>query len=143
MKIMVKSKSFFKHQLPVRNAKPKGNPTKVDDYIFLAPMVFVEDSFYVVGGWTGSDNFDDTIGKLDAFSNWSKVGELRMGRHGHSVIFDGEYMLVVGGFGENLTEKCTFTAKGVNCYEQSPRLYNYEYYPELFLVPVDFCKSLP
>ena len=84
-----------------------------------------------------------TTGKLDANSNWSIAGELSRARRDHSVIYDGTYMLVVGGFDNDFkTEKCTFTGNEVSCREQSPSLNQYQEYPELFLVQADFCKSL-
>ena len=71
------------------------NLRKVDRYISDAPIVFIRDAFYVFGGWTGSH--DKQIGKLDANSVWSKVGDLNIGRRVHNVIFDGTYALIVGG----------------------------------------------
>ena len=87
---------------------------------------------------------DKTIGKLDANSNWSKAGELSTERYAHAAIYDGTYLLVVGGYGNDYkTEKCSFTSTGINCSGQSPSLYQYQRYPELFMVPADFCKNLP
>ena len=102
------------------------------------------DAFYVIGGWTDKSSYDSTIGKLDANSNWSKAGELSTGRYAHAAVFDGAYLLVVGGYENDYkTEKCTFTSNGITCTEQSPSLSRYELYPELFMVPADFCTSLP
>ena len=110
----------------------------------MAPITFIVDAFYVFGGETDiSHSHETTIGKLDANLIWSKVGDLNKGRNGHNVIYDGNYALVVGGDGGyNVTvptEKCSVSSNGVVCKEKSPFLYRYQSYPELFLVPMNFC----
>ena len=98
----------------------------------------------MIGGQTDKSENDSTIGKLDSNSNWSKAGELSTGRYGHAAIYDGNFMLVVGGWNNDYkTEKCAFSSGGITCTEQNPSLDYYSDYPELFLVPADFCKSLP
>ena len=75
---------------------------------------------------------------------WSKAGDLVNGRHGHNVIYDGSSLIVAGGVTSSLkTEKCTISSGQVSCTTQNPTLHDYAYYPELLLVPVDFCKTLP
>ena len=76
---------------------------------------------------------------------WSKAGELVTGRYGHNVIYDGSSVLVIGGSGRNdtmMTEKCTISNNQMTCTEQNPELTKYKFWPELFLVSVDYCKSL-
>ena len=120
------------------------DPIKVNSKIFRASAIYIGDAFYVIGGYTDVNEYDSTIGKLDANLTWSKVGELSTGRRGHGVIFDGTAMLVVGGYGGTYkTEKCIISDNQVTCIGQSPSLLRYENYPELFLVPENFCKSLP
>ena len=92
----------------------------------------------MIGGQTDKSENDSTIGKLDSNSNWSKAGELSTGRYGHAAIYDGNFMLVVGGQGHHKTEKCAFSSSGITCTEQSPSLYDYSNYPELF-IPSDYC----
>ena len=123
------------------------NPSKVDQLIFQAPIVYIVDAFYVFGGSTGIKvnnqwQGDTTIGKLDAELVWSKVGDLNESKWGHNVIFDGNYALVIGGRYTMPTEKCTLSTSEVNCTEQNPSLYEYAIYPELFLVPSNFCQNL-
>ena len=48
---------------------------------------------------------------------------------------------VVGGFNEKKTEKCSLVGSAMTCQQQEPELYNYGYYPELFLVQDDYCKK--
>ena len=97
------------------------------------------------GGETDINAYDTTIGKLDADLIWTKVGDLNKGRWGHNVIFDGSYALVVGGYGGRdvylPTVKCDISSSSINCIEQAPLLYGYYNYPELFIVPPNFCKT--
>ena len=66
------------------------------------------------------------------------------GRDEHGAIFDGTYFLVAGGWSYSnrfKTEKCSLSGSTMTCQEQQPELLRYERYPELFLVPDDFCRS--
>ena len=74
---------------------------------------------------------------------WTKAGELVTARHGHNAIYDGSTVLIVGGNGTKKTEKCTITNNQMTCTEQTPELTNYFVYPELFLVPANYCKDFP
>ena len=57
------------------------------------------------------------------------------------MIYDGSNLLVVGGFGIRMTEKCEVTTSDqVICVEQNPMLIDYAWYPELYLVSASFCK---
>ena len=108
----------------------------------MAPIVYIRDAFYVFGGCTDITCSDTTIGKLNAELVWGKVGDLNEGRRTHNVIFDGDYLLVIGGYSGTLpTEKCTLSTSGVNCTEQNPLLRFYSHYPELFLVPSNVCQN--
>ena len=60
-------------------------------------------------------------------------------RSAHNAIYDGEYVLVVGGDATFETEKCSIKNEQVTCTSQSPELIAYTEYPEVFLVPEDFC----
>lgn len=69
------------------------------------------------------------------------------GREGHNAIYDGSSLIVVGGKQASLydtykTERCEISNGQVTCTAQTPELNNYADYPELFLVPVNFCKTL-
>ena len=74
---------------------------------------------------------------------WTKAGDLVTGRDGHNSIFDGSNFLIVGGIGTFKTEKCAFSDNQVNCTVQNPELTSYSYYPELFMVSAEYCKTLP
>ena len=113
-------------------------------FISSAPIVHVVGAFYVVGGW--SDAPLSTIGRFDmATRTWSNAGDLVTSRNGHNVIYDGNYLLVVGGNRGSVTpvmaEKCSITNGQVSCTGQTPQLAAYSYYPELFLVPTGFCAK--
>ena len=113
-----------------------------NDYIGYAPIVFIRDSFYLIGGYV--DRVDsNTIGRFDATRRvWSKSGELISGRGSHNAIYDGSSLIVVGGEGTQKSERCEISNGQTTCTAQNPGLSGYELYPELFLVPVNFCKTL-
>ena len=86
---------------------------------------------------------EKTIGRLDIKTRkWTNVGSLVTGRHGHGAIFDGQYLLVIGGSGTYNTEKCSISNDQITCSSQSPVLINYAFYPEVLLVPKSYCKKL-
>ena len=74
---------------------------------------------------------------------WTKAGNLVTGRRAHNVIYDGTYLLVIGGEGTKMSEKCSIENEQVSCTSQTPQLKDYEFYPELHLVLVGYCKALP
>ena len=80
------------------------NLFKANSVIYQAPIIYNRDAFYVFGGDTDI-NFlvSQTIAKLDANLDWSKVGELRTGRKGHNFIFDGNAVLFIRGEGNKQT----------------------------------------
>ena len=102
--------------------------------------------FYIFGGITNlRADFSQTIAQLDTkTSTWSKVGNLKNGRWGHSAIFDGENFLIIGGW-KNYdsdpvnNEICTLKNSTMTCVEQSTTLKMY--FPELFLVAKNFGKD--
>ena len=119
------------------------------DGIYDITIVFVNNAFYVFGGI--ATNFDNSlaairstsIGRFDtATRKWSVAGSINTGRFQANTIFDGSSVLVVGGEGLMKTEVCKLDETGIffTCIEQDPILQDYKFYPELFLVPVDFCK---
>ena len=104
--------------------------------------MFIGDSFYVIGGFVDGD-YGKTIGRFDATRRvWSNSGELINKRSGHNAIYDGSSLIVVGGWDTRKTERCELSNGQVKCMAQSPELDDYGEYPELFLVPVNFCKTV-
>ena len=61
----------------------------------------------------------------------------------HNVIYDGNYLLVIGGYGNYMSEKCAIDNGQVTCTSQTPELNEYAYYPALYLVPAGYCKEMP
>ena len=119
------------------------SPITVSQYISYAPIVHVSNSFYLFGGNSGATLNEKTIGRFDIETRkWTNVGSLVTGRYGHNAIYDGQYVLIVGGVGILQTEKCTIINKRVTCSSQSPELDGYVYYPEVFLVPESYCEQL-
>ena len=110
--------------------------------ISRAPIVYIENSFYVISGYIDY-KYTKIIARLDATRKvWSKSGELISGRQGHNAIFDGSSLIVVGGWDANETERCLISNGQATCTGQDPELVDYYYYPALFLVPINFCKTL-
>ena len=117
------------------------SPIKVSGYISHAPIVHIDGGFFLFGGWSGSN--EATIGRLDITTRqWTYAGNLVTARRGHNAIYDGQYVIVIGGGGTYESEKCSLSNNQMTCTSQMPELYNYYAYPELHLVPVDYCKQL-
>ena len=101
----------------------------------------------MIGGYADSQSYSKKIARLDSTSyEWSRAGDLLTGRYGHNAIFDGNDIIVVGGYagddGSVKTEKCKITEGNVTCVEQDPALVGYAYYPELFRVEDGYCKEI-
>ena len=119
-------------------------------YLAFAPIIHMSGAFYLFGGYSSSFS-ESTIGRFDITSGkWTNAGNLVTARAGHSVIYDGQFLLVVGGRPNSdsdglseMTEKCSISNGKVSCVSQTPQLTGYRSYPELFLVPLGFCKDLP
>ena len=119
--------------------------TSLGEYPFLnqsvsyAPIIYFQTAFYIIGGY--SDYADQKmIARMDLDGHWTQVGELNQAKSGHNVIYDGEYLIVVGGGSYQFTEKCTIKNESVTCTSQNPELASYYLYPELFLVTENYCK---
>ena len=85
----------------------------------------------------------DIIGRMGQDRQWTQAGTLKQARRAHNAIFDGESMIIVGGYKlTNLkTEVCSFQSdKSVSCISQEPSLTNYNHFPALFLVDESFVK---
>ena len=65
---------------------------------------------------------------------------MKSARHGHSVISVGNSFMVVGGIGQTSIEECV-GGETVNCQNTDITLKNYEYYPALFTVNMNFCVA--
>ena len=102
-------------------------------------MLYLEGGFIVFGG--AESPTKSVITRLDlSTTSWTKLGDLKVGRVHHNVIYDGEVFIVVGGPTDSIkTEKCTLSGSTMTCSEQSPALTGYHKYPALVMVPEDFC----
>ena len=111
-------------------------------YIRRYAIIYKHDGFLLFGGYTSSSS--STIARLDArTTTWSKLGDLQTARYAHSVIYDGEAFLVIGGLKNGIqTEKCVASGLSITCAHQMPTLEYYAYYPGLFLVPHDYCTQI-
>lgn len=90
---------------------------------------------------------ESTIGRFDLIKTrkWTKAGDLVTARSGHNVIYDGNYLLVIGGKGNFMSEKCSIEENGlkVSCTSQTPQLKSYTAYAELHFVIDGYCKVMP
>ena len=115
----------------------------LDDWIAYAPIIYVEDAFYIfkdpgIGG-------DKKIKKLDANYKWSEAGVMitQNGRNKFNVIYNNNYALIIGGGSSPYPmEKCILSNGQMNCTIPDPesKLNKYSY-PGLFLVSSGFCKK--
>ena len=95
------------------------------------------------GGASDATASESMIGRLDIKTRkWTNAGSLVTGRSMHNAIFDGRYVLVVGGDNRKKTEKCSVSNDRMTCSKQSPELSHYSKYPEVFLVPEGYCEQL-
>ena len=73
---------------------------------------------------------------------WHQNGSLQRARKGHGVTFFEGQFWVVGGQGDNPTEKCSMVNDVMTCENHDHFiLESYAFCPELFIVPKDFCDS--
>ena len=129
------SHKIFFLVLETKNIKP--NKAKIS--ISFAPIVNVEEAYYVIGGVDFRSNLN-VIARLSLSNKWSKAGELNTRRYGHGAIFVDGFIMVIGGYGDYSTEKCEVKNNGITCETQNPVLNNYFLYPELFFVPASYCS---
>ena len=81
------------------------------DYISNYAVTYFQNGFIIFGGIV--DNVPSkTIARLDlATTSWSKLGDLQTGRREHGVIYDGDVFLIIGGWGDYKTERCSLSGK--------------------------------
>ena len=111
------------------------------DYIANAPIIHIEDAFYIFKELVSSNK---KIRKLDAGYKWSDVGDMvsTYGRSNFNVIYNDEYALIIGGYGAWPTEKCFLSNDQMKCTIPDPESeLNMYGCSGLFLVTSDFCKS--
>ena len=116
---------------------------KADQYIYYAPIVNHLNAFYVFGGKIDGDP-SNIIGRLNALTlRWAKAGELKLARHGHGAIFNGDVIIIACGYDKFKSESCKINFNdSVTCSVQAPTLDAYKHYPEMFLVPDTFYKDV-
>ena len=102
------------------------------------PMIYHNSHFYTFGAYAGGD-----VSTVAAFSEltetWSKVGDLSSGRHGHAAIAYSDYFLMIGGYGNQPTDKCKLSGNKMVCTPTGDRFTDFVYFPEVFLVPEETC----
>ena len=64
-------------------------PHKAKDWFKAAPILYVRDSYYVIGGNPGNPGeHSNIIGRLDPSRRWTNAGNLEQGRRAHNAIID-------------------------------------------------------
>ena len=98
-------------------------------------------------GWI-MDRTSDIVASFDTKSRqWKKLGHLNQARYGNGVIVRQGQFVVVGGIGNSnseklrSTERCYFENESIQCTTTEPVLDVYYQYPELMLVPEDYCPK--
>ena len=81
-----------------------------------------------------------TIARFDPIENsWTKLGDLKVARHGHGVIQVYNEFIVVGGSQignkNKPTESCKLKQQTMICTTREPSLSTFSYFPELMLIP--------
>ena len=66
--------------------------------IFYYATINTETSVYVFGGWNGRKDIG-IVAEFEA-DQWWNLGDLKQPRHGHSAVFNGKTVLVIGGSGK-------------------------------------------
>ena len=86
----------------------------------------------MVGGFSATGK-QSLVGRFDLTTRqWTEAGDLVTPRQGHNVIYDGNYLLVIGGDGNKMSEKCSIENGQVECTSQVPDLFYYRGVPLLF-----------
>ena len=111
-----------------------------DSLLAYAPVLFHFDMFYVFGGDSNVGK-SKMIGRLDpSTTKWSKAGDMIKARHAHGVLFNGDVFIIAGGSSNPVTEHCFIDRAGlITCFEQTPTLEQFSYYPEMYIVDSDYC----
>ena len=114
-----------------------------EPFIHSFSIIDLETSFYMFGGWI-MDRTSDIDASFDTKSRqWKKLGHLNQARYGNGVINQQGQFIVVGGnsYSEKLriTERCYLENESIQCTTIEPVLD--VYYPELMLVPEDYCPK--
>ena len=123
----------------------------------MSPIVPVERTFYMFGGKRGTNGkfywIQRSISTIAAFSTltkkWKNIGDLKISRFGHGVIFQRGEFIIIGGesfvdSGQKFslsTERCTLKDDAIDCTVVDPMLEKYHNYPEMMQVPIDYCPK--
>ena len=106
------------------------------------------ENFYIFGGQNRHSKFLSDIVKYDPkLREWSKSGQLTVGRTQPSVAISGSTIIVVGGSTDHYAsqglpiETCHLYGEQFQCESQVSYLPNYSSYPLLFAVADDYGKN--
>jgi len=109
-------------------------------YIYRYSMVTFNDELYLFGGHV--DGSSSKMAVKFTGTSWTQVGYLTSERYGHRSIVQGNSIMHIGGWvGVQNFERWTYNNDGKFDQEElDAKLTSYEYYPESFIVPANFCE---
>ena len=110
----------------------------VYDYAITA----VEDTFYMFGGKVDWDQREIIASFNTETKEWKKCGRLNQPRSGHSLILHQGAFVIVGGYPNWPlgTERCNLHGDSILCTSVDPYLTEYKFWPEMMIVPSDYCE---
>ena len=112
---------------------------KGSEFLYYAP-IYHENAFFIFGGKHWPDFFTK-IARIDVETRlWSIVGDLRNPRMSHGVILIGNSFMVVGGYANIKSEKCTLENNRMNCVELASGLPGYVNHPYFAPVHSNFAE---
>ena len=89
-------------------------------YIGYHAAVSKGGDFYVIGGLADS-SYLSTIARYNTNTDtWTRLGDLVNARRDHDAIWSQDFLIVVGGSGSPMSERCSLNGDSVVCVEQSP-----------------------
>ena len=100
-------------------------------------VIFHGGNHFFFGGF-GNGPLNSILRLNGSSWTWSNVGQLNSARGGHSAIFFGNTVAVVGGQGTQRNEACLLKNEQFTCTELTSSLTDYEWWPILHLVDENY-----
>ena len=98
------------------------------------------DYFLLFGGDTHYST-TDVIAKFDPVLNtWTRMGSLKSKRTFSAVIEVEKKLMIIGGYGKELTESCELLGQKIECNSREPAIERVRY-PAVMVVNLDFTDN--
>ena len=97
-------------------------PYPYADHVYDAPVTYFDKQFFVFGGDIGG--VTQTIAAYSPITNtWKHIGNLKVGRFEHNVIWSVDSFIVTGGYPlDARNERCKYSDGTLSCTLQGPVL---------------------